>query len=225
MVAETFVLGAREEYTRSMKRIIIGIIALVLIVAGGFIFFSRSAEAPSETTVSEEASLADSNPTSMNTPQTNLTLMSPVFADGASIPTIYTCDGDNINPPLSISGIPEDTESFVLIMDDPDIPQEVKDARNIEVFDHWVVFNIPPDVTMVNEGQEPSGVLGRNSTGNTGYTGPCPPDGEHRYFFKLYALDTTLANGERATKQDIETAMQGHILTSTELIGLYSRNQ
>ena len=160
------------------------------------------------------------NDSSMNTP---LSLTSSAFSDGEVIPSQYTCDGANSIPPLSISGVPEDAESLVLIMDDPDIPDSVKESRGIEVFDHWVVFNIPTDITTIEEGKQPAGTLGLNSAGNAEYTGPCPPDGEHRYFFKLYALDTTLDLDEGATKQEVEEALYEHILTQTRLLGRYTR--
>ncbi len=150
-------------------------------------------------------------------------LISTVFKEGERIPAKHTCDGKNINPPLLWSNAPKGTQSFVLIMDDPDIPDFVKKSRGIEVFDHWLAYNIPPSVSGVKEGTEPEGIAGLNSAGKIGYTGPCPPDREHRYFFKIYALDTELDLPEGATKIEVENAMQGHILEQTELMGKYER--
>ena len=149
-------------------------------------------------------------------------LTSSDFENNELIPSQYTCDGDNIPPELIIDDVPEGTKSLVLIMDDPDIPQEVKQARGIEVFDHWIMFNINPEVKKIEVGK-----LGKNSAGNNQYTGPCPPKQyqptEHRYFFKLYALDVELDLAEGVNKVEVEKAMVGHILKQTELIGRYER--
>jgi Raf kinase inhibitor-like YbhB/YbcL family protein len=107
-------------------------------------------------------------------------------------------------------------------MDDPDIPESVKKNMGLDVFDHWVVFNIPADTIEITEGQAPPGVEGMNSAGQ-GYTGPCPPDGEHRYLFKLYALDTMLELNKSATKVRIEKAMKGHVIEKAQLIGVYKK--
>lgn len=155
----------------------------------------------------------------------NMKLTSTAFQENTKIPSKYTCDSDNVNPPLKLERIPENTKSWVLIMDDPDIPDFVKEKFNIEKWDHWVVWNIPPQQMSINENEEPNGVLGKNSGGNLGYAGPCPPDREHRYIFKAYALDTKLDLPEGSSKQQVIDAMQGHIIEETELIGLYERNQ
>ncbi|MDP2629077.1 MAG: YbhB/YbcL family Raf kinase inhibitor-like protein [Candidatus Harrisonbacteria bacterium] len=150
-------------------------------------------------------------------------LSSSTFEPGGTIPSKYTCDGDNISPPLRISGDVEDARSLALIMDDPDIPAEAIESLGKNTFDHWVVFNIPTSTTAVAEGADPEGVLGLNDRGELGYTGPCPPDREHRYIFKLYALDTELELHEGAKKSEVLEQMQGHILAETELIGRYER--
>ena len=150
-------------------------------------------------------------------------LESSVFRHEGSIPLKYTCDGENISPPLKISDVPEGAMSLVLIMDDPDVP---KDIRPDGMWDHWLVWNIPPETTEILEGEEPKGVIGKNTGGRFGYGGPCPPDREHRYFFKLYALDTMLdLPAETTTKADLEAAMQGHILDQAELMGRYNRTE
>ncbi len=150
-------------------------------------------------------------------------LSTPSFTPNGKIPSQYTCDGDNISPPLKIENVPANTKSLVLIMDDPDIPDFVKEKFKIEVWDHWVVFNIPPTTTEIPEGKNPLGVLGKNTGGKNAYGGPCPPDKEHRYFFKLYALDTMLNLSEGVSKMQVEEAMRGHIIEQVELIGKYAR--
>jgi Raf kinase inhibitor-like YbhB/YbcL family protein len=159
--------------------------------------------------------------------ENKLTLKSIAFGSGETIPSKYTCDGENINPPLSISGVPEGTVSLALIMDDPDIPQQFKDDRGIDSFDHWAVYNISPELTNITEGVEPEGSVGENGRGDTGYTGPCPPPEfeptEHRYFFKLYVLDSEFSFDATPTKGELIAAMEGHIISQTELVGLYDR--
>ena len=142
-------------------------------------------------------------------------IASTAFAEGEMIPKKYTCDGDDISPPLQISDVPENTKSLALIMDDPDAP--------VGVWDHWIVFNIPASISQISEGEEPQGTPGKNSWGRTGYGGPCPPSGTHRYFFKLYALDTMLDLEPGASKKKVLKAMEGHILAQGELMGKYKR--
>lgn len=147
-------------------------------------------------------------------------LISPSFGDNESIPSKYTCDGENINPPLLIEDVPEKAQSLLLIVEDPDVPKTVREDG---VWDHWLVWNIEPDIKEIPENTEPYGVVGKNTSGTFSYTGPCPPDREHRYFFKLFALDIELHVEKEATKQDLLQAMDGHVLDKTELIGLYER--
>ena len=150
-------------------------------------------------------------------------VVSSAFEPGGLIPQKYTCDGDNINPPLSIRNIPEGTQSLALIMDDPDIPESIKASRGITVFDHWAVYSIPREVYEIEEGKSP-GADALNGAGKTGYTGPCPPDREHRYFFKVFALDTPALNFiKQPTRAELEAAMQGHVVGTTELMGRYDR--
>ncbi len=139
---------------------------------------------------------------------------SPSFKNNEMIPSKYTCDAENINPPITISGISQDAKSLVLIVDDPDAPAKT--------WVHWTVWNIDPKTTEILENSVPQdAVEGVTDFGTPGYGGPCPPSGTHRYFFKLYALDTTLDLSSSATVEDIQEAMEGHILDSVELIGLY----
>jgi len=150
-------------------------------------------------------------------------LTSPAFQDNGKIPSKYTCDSQNISPPLVISDVPKTAKALVLIMDDPDIPAFVKEKFNIQVWDHWIVFNIPPVITRISEGENPVGISGKNTGGKNAYGGPCPPDREHRYIFKLYAIDKPLALKEGSTKAEVEKAMQSHIFAETKLIGRYER--
>ncbi len=149
-------------------------------------------------------------------------LSSPVFKEGAIIPSVYTCEGKNINPPLEISGQPSNAKSLVLIMDDPDVPASIRPER---MYDHWVVYNIPPDTHKIAEHSTPPGIQGRNTGGTNKYYGPCPPDREHRYFFKLYALDRMLDLHPGATKGEVEKAMHGHILAECHLMGRYEKGK
>ncbi len=149
-------------------------------------------------------------------------LTSSAFQDHASIPARYTCDGRDINPPLTIADVPKEAKSLALILDDPDVPPEVRPDRN---WDHWIVWNIPPNTAQIAEAEAPKGVIGRNSWGKSAYGGPAPPDREHRYFFKLFALDTKLDLPPSAGKPELEKAMQGHVVAKTELVGRYDRKK
>lgn len=149
-------------------------------------------------------------------------LSSPHFANNQNIPAKYTCQGENINPELSIANVTSQTQSLVLVMDDPDAATDPDGPG--KTFDHWVLYNIDPNTKIISDNSTPSGSeLGLTSNGSMGYTGPCPPNGTHRYFFKLYGLDTKLQLPEGAKKIDIESAMNGHIIDQAELIGLYQK--
>ncbi|NOZ80285.1 MAG: YbhB/YbcL family Raf kinase inhibitor-like protein [DPANN group archaeon] len=141
-------------------------------------------------------------------------LTSPVFANNEKIPAKYSCEGEDINPPLKIDNIPEGTRTMALIMDDPDAPAGT--------WDHWIVFNIPV-TTSIPEDVKTLGVSGMNSWGRTGYGGPCPPSGTHRYFFRLYALDQELPLQQGASKEELVQAMEGRIIDQAELMGTYTR--
>jgi Raf kinase inhibitor-like YbhB/YbcL family protein len=154
-----------------------------------------------------------------------LVLTSPAFTHQGSIPQQYTCQGKDISPPLSWSGIPEGTKSLALIVDDPDAPDPAAPKRT---WVHWVLYDIPPTATGLEEAipssRLPAGTReGTNDWNRTGYGGPCPPIGRHRYFFKLYALDTVPPDLGAAGKADVEKAMEGHVLAKTELIGTYQK--
>ncbi len=148
-------------------------------------------------------------------------ISSPAFEPGGLIPEKYTCDGGNINPPLSFSGVPEETRTLALVVEDPDVPKSI---RADGMFDHWLMWNMPAGLVSIEEGIAPPGVEGKNTRGDKQYTGPCPPDREHRYFFKLYALDTVLElDPEEASKEDLYAQMDGRILAEAQLVGRYDR--
>lgn len=150
-----------------------------------------------------------------------ITVTSTAFEEGGMIPPKYTCDGDDISPPLALAGIPEGTKSIALISDDPDAP--------VGTWVHWVLFNLPPDTKELPEKVPPERILpsgashGTNDFRRLGYGGPCPPGGTHRYYFKIYALDAMLDLPAGATKKDLEKAMEGHILAQGQLMGKYKR--
>ncbi len=147
-----------------------------------------------------------------------LKISSPAFQNNEPIPDKYTCDGMDINPPLFFENIPQKAGSLALIVDDPDAPGGT--------WVHWVVWNIKPDTTEIRENSVPEGALqGMNDFKKHDFGGPCPPSGVHRYFFKLYALDTTLSLPADSEKSDLEKAMDGHIVGQGEFTGLYERQK
>lgn len=184
------------------KNFLITIIILILIL-GGIVFFFWQKQPK------EEIPLKLEGPKIMK-------IFSPAFENSSKIPSKYTCDGEDVSPPLEIKDIPEKTQSLVLIVDDPDAPM-----RN---FLHWLVFNINPEISFIEENSLPEGaVQGKNDFGKENYGGPCPPFGQHRYFFKIYALDTKLDLPSGSSLAEIKEAMKGHILDKNQLIGLYQR--
>lgn len=142
-------------------------------------------------------------------------LTSTEFVDGGTIPTRYTCDGEGISPPLEIADVPAGAQTLALICDDPDAPSGI--------WDHWLVWNIPSTITHIPAGGAAGGQEGMNSWPKQGYGPPCPPSGEHRYYFRLYALDTRLDLPSTAGRQQLEAAMAGHLLERAELMGRYRR--
>jgi Raf kinase inhibitor-like YbhB/YbcL family protein len=154
-----------------------------------------------------------------------LKLQSTAFKPGSEIPVRYTCEGDDISPPLEWSGAPPDTKTFALIVDDPDAP-DPKAPKMTWV--HWVLYNLPSTTASLPEGVSrlPAGTReGKNDWKRTGYGGPCPPIGRHRYFHKLYALGIELGDLNEPTKLQLETAMRGHVLAHAELIGTYQKQR
>jgi Raf kinase inhibitor-like YbhB/YbcL family protein len=142
-----------------------------------------------------------------------LYLTSPAFQQGERIPTRYTCDGENISPPMEIRNLPKYTESLVIIVEDPDAPRGI--------WTHWLVWNVPP-MNLIEEGEVP-GIQGTNDFGKLHYEGPCPPQGTHHYYFKVYALDVMLHIKEGTGKQGLLRVMGPHVLATGELMGVYNR--
>jgi hypothetical protein len=142
-----------------------------------------------------------------------MTIRSSAFSENESIPKKYSCDGENVSPPLELKELPRNTESLVLICDDPDAPGKT--------FLHWLAYDIEPTGSIAEE--QSVGTEGRNDFGKNGYGGPCPPGGTHRYYFRVYALDTKLGIKPGASRSDVESAMSGHVLDQAELMGRYAR--
>lgn len=182
-----------------MKRAFAFIAILVLVAAGVWFWQNRHGE---EISFPEVSGLME--------------IKSSAFEHNGEIPSKYTCDGENINPPLSIADVPEGAKSLVLVVEDPDAPSGT--------FTHWTVWNISPQAMEISENSVPEeAVEGKTDFGKVGYGGPCPPSGTHRYFFKAYALDTTLDLARGAAKSELTQAVEGHVLGSAELIGLFAR--
>ena len=145
----------------------------------------------------------------------SISITSPSFQTGGDIPAKFTCDGTNVSPELQIGGLPNEAKSLVLIVDDPDAPRGL--------FTHWIVWNIDPKTTRIAENSAPiAGGQGTNDFGKRNYGGPCPPSGTHRYFFKIFALDTKLELKPDARRAELDAAMRGHVLAQGELMGRYS---
>jgi Raf kinase inhibitor-like YbhB/YbcL family protein len=144
-----------------------------------------------------------------------ISITSPAFQAGGDIPAKFTCNGTNVSPELQISGVPNEAKSLVLIVDDPDAPRGL--------FTHWIVWNIDPKATQIAENSAPAGaVQGTSDFGKRNYGGPCPPSGTHRYFFKMFALDTKLDLKPSARRAELDAAMHGHVLAQGELMARYS---
>ena len=199
-----------------MKFRLVGIIIIVLII--GFAVwhgFSKSGKEPLPEESIENIINVDNSTTTMQ-------LRSRAFENGGLIPSKYTCDGQNVSPPLSISDVPTNAKSLVLIMDDHDVPRNI---RVDGVWDHWIVWNISPAVRTIEEGQRVKGTYGIGSNGQTEYAGPCPPDREHRYEFSLYVLDIELSLRAGAPKIEVLNNMTTHIIAQTKLTGRYERKK
>jgi Raf kinase inhibitor-like YbhB/YbcL family protein len=196
---------------------LIGCLVLYLLgPADGEAFSAITEEAPiiEATPFPSPSESASPSPTIVEAP---MNLTSAAFANGEPIPAKYSCKGDDISPALAWTEPPAGTQSFALIMDDPDAPAAT--------WDHWVLFNIPAETRALAENIQIAApiIVGRNSWGRNKYGGPCPPSGTHRYFFKLYALDTTLTIPANSYKDAVLAAMEGHILAQAELMGTFSK--
>lgn len=188
-----------------------GGVVLIFLLTGILLISGCFEKENTGTPVSNESPEAGKGDENMNIQ--NIKVFSSAFAANGSIPVKYTCNGTNVNPPLEFEGIPEEAESLVLIVDDPDAP--------MKTFTHWIVWNIEP-VAKIEEDSIP-GVEGMNDFKKIGYGGPCPPSGTHRYFFRVYALDRQLDLKAGAGRKDLEKGMIGHIIAEGELMGKYSK--
>jgi len=146
-----------------------------------------------------------------------MTITSSAFQKGGNIPSKYTCDGADTSPPLQIAGAPAGAKSLVLIVDDPDAPAGL--------FTHWIAWNISADTRTITEGSTPKGVQGTNDFGKSGYGGPCPPPGSHRYYFKILALDRELDLAPGSKRTQLDAAVKGHVVAQGELMGRYSKQK
>lgn len=194
-----------------MKLRLLMLLLVAVAVLGGC--GSDSSDPDEATATTEPAESADT--TSPEEDQ-GMVLTSAAFGEGEAIPARYSCDGDDVSPQLLWSGVPDNAAELALIMDDPDAPEPP--------FIHWVAYELTPSMRELVEGQEADGFeYGTNSTGSTGYLGPCPPpgDGEHRYVFTLYALDEEVSVGSGATAEEVRAAMEGHVLEETTLTGVF----
>ena len=144
-------------------------------------------------------------------------ITSSAFQQGGNIPSKFSCDGANTSPPLQISDVPSGAKSLVLVVDDPDAPSGL--------FTHWAIWNISPQTSTIAEGSTPKGVQGTNDFGRSGYGGPCPPSGTHRYYFKIFALDRELDLSSSAKRSQLDAAMKGRVIAQGELMGRYARKK
>lgn len=206
-----------------MRNITLILIIGVVVLAGtGYFIFSRPKEVPTATDPVPTLPLV----TEKEVPQTSrlqsmpLTITSPSFQMNSTIPALFTCDGKNISPELNFSSIPDGTQSFALIMEDPDVPKTI---RADGMWNHWIVWNIPPQTTRIEERKTPPGIVGINTSGKMEYTGPCPPDREHRYIFTLYALNAMLSLPKNSTKEELLKTITPHTIEKATLIGRYDR--
>lgn len=187
------------------KLIILGIISIIILIIAGFFLIENKKKitSPQETTPTVQPS--------------GFFIISSTFMENQKIPLKYTCDGENVHPPLTVGNIPKNTKSLALIVDDIDTPSGS--------FVHWIFWNMLPETKDIPEGKLPPEVIvGKNGFGNYDYGGPCPPSGEHRYAFRLYALDTVLVLEKNVGKQTFIDSVNGHVLGQTEYTGVYSRD-
>ncbi len=189
-----------------MNKLLLVVLIIVVILLGGFWSWQHQIKPDSQKQKQN------------NITSTTMQITSPAFTDQQSIPNKFTCDGDNINPPLEFKDMPAAAKSLALIVDDPDAP--------VGTWTHWTLWNIGPTTHVLSENSVPEGAIqGKTSSGQNVFGGPCPPTGTHHYFFKLYALDNKLDLPSYSTVDKLTEAMQGHIIEEAQLVGLYSRNQ
>jgi len=190
------------------------LLVFVFITIGAFLFFINKLSISNNKNPSTSPAPFNGK---LTTNSKNMKLTSSSFENNGNIPTKYTCDGEDINPPLLISQVPQETLSLALVVHDPDAPIPGG-------FTHWILYNLNPQTKEIQENFKPTGSNeGKNSSGKVGWMGPCPPSGTHHYHFILYALDEILRFDSPPQKADLEKAIAGHILEQAELVGLYQR--
>lgn len=217
-------------YLFIMKHFISLLVVIFILVLSIAFFFATESQFKEEsqeiqnetgqltTTISQTPTLE----TTLNIKPSTMRIESSAFGHNEMLPALFTCQGQGINPPLEFSEVPEGVQSLALIVDDPDAPDPSAPQRT---WVHWVVFNIDPATTKVSQDSVPTGgIQGINDSNIQGFDDPCPPIGMHRYFFKLYALDTKLDLEAGATKTELLSAMEGHILEEAQLVGLYKKS-
>ena len=197
------------------------LMAVIILIAGSLVGYTwirqKSDETPTDKT---EIKPTTKFKKSVKKEVKAMKIASKAFSDNEIISDSFTCKGANINPPLTISDVPDSAKSLVLIMDDPDAPSGTANPGWV----HWVIFNIDPSTTEIAQDSVPAGgVLGMTDFGNARYGGPCPPSGTHHYHFSLFALDSLLGLSNGASKSDVEAAMANHVITKSDLIGLVSK--
>jgi Raf kinase inhibitor-like YbhB/YbcL family protein len=192
--------------------IVMGSVVVALFATLGIVLW-RNTHLPGETIVNTLRHSTTQTPMTM-------TLRSSAFEQNQLLPTEYTCDGTGVNPPLEFLGVPDGTKSLALILEDPDVPKTIREDG---LWYHWLAWNMPATTAGVGVGEELHGSMGLNTSGTVDYSAPCPPDREHRYIFRLYALDKTLGLAAGATYADLHSAMKGHILEEAELMSVYNR--
>lgn len=198
------------------KTIFFACIIFAAVAWGGYSFLNRDNDSFGLAEVAGTDEMKSQTPLADKSRENIMEIRSGAFSGGEIIPARYTCDGEGVNPDLEISSVPENAKSLVLIVDDPDAP--------MGNFNHWVVWNIDPAISRIEENSVPPGaVVGINDGEKNAYTPPCPPGGVHRYYFKVYALDTKLDISSASRKDDVERAITGHIVGEAELLGKYGR--
>ena len=191
------------------KQYLVALFITLIILLIGVIILQRGK-------ISKKSGVSKPQPNNTEDFIANMKIVSSTFDNNQNIPSKYTCDGENINPPLTFSVIPNNAKSLVLIVDDPDAPGGV--------WTHWILFNISPAIQNITENSvPPEAIQGITSFGSNRYGGPCPPFGTHHYFFKLFALDTKLNLTDKTDSENLQEAMKGHVIEQTQLVGIYSR--
>lgn len=198
------------------------VIALLILIGVGYFLFTNNTQKGLPAAITTPPTLEPKATSTREQKIMPLSITSPAFEPNGTIPARFTCDGKNISPELIFNNIPKNTQSLALTMEDPDVPKSV---RADGMWNHWVLWNMPPATIRLEEEKVPPGVIGVNTGGKMTYGGPCPPDREHRYIFTLYALDSELNLAAGSTKEELLRGLVSHIIEKAELVGRYDRNR